>query len=109
MPLHPPDSHRPRMGISRAPNQISTNCRTSLKIADSSPPSTTYTATVIEETQMLKWMSQPRMTFITRAIEYMFTPLIRMVMNAKEIADSPAAPGPKRRFKYPGTEWVLEM
>src|ERR1039458_5791818 len=42
MPLHPPASISPMMEISSAPSQISTNCSTSLKMAESKPPSTTY-------------------------------------------------------------------
>ncbi len=45
-PLQPPASMSPRMGISAAPSQMSMNWSTSLKIADRSPPSATYTATV---------------------------------------------------------------
>ena len=54
MPLQPPASISPMMETSSAPSQISTNCSTSLKIAESSPPKPTYNATVMEETQMLK-------------------------------------------------------
>ena len=53
MPSQPPASIRPMIEISIAPSQISTNCSTSLKIAESSPPSPTYSITVIEEIQML--------------------------------------------------------
>ena len=52
--LQPPASIRPSIGISNAPAQIKMNCRTSLKIAERRPPSATYTATVMDETQMLK-------------------------------------------------------
>ena len=38
MPFQPPASIRPRIGISSAPSQISTNCSTSLKMAESRPP-----------------------------------------------------------------------
>jgi ATP-dependent exoDNAse (exonuclease V) alpha subunit len=31
------------------------------------------------------------------------------VMNANEIADKARAGSPNRSFKYPGTEWALEM
>jgi hypothetical protein len=44
-----------------------------------------------EETQMEKLMSQPRTTFMTRAIEYMLMPDIRTVMKAKVMADSARA------------------
>jgi len=54
-----------------------------LKIADFNPPSVTYTATVIEETHMLKFRSQPNTTFITSAIEYILMPLISTVMKAR--------------------------
>ncbi len=43
---------------------------------------------------MLKLMSQPRTTFITTAIAYMFTPDIRMVMIAKLTALSALAAEP---------------
>jgi hypothetical protein len=65
------------MEISSAPSQISTNCSTSLKMAESSPPKPTYTATVMEETQMLKLISQPSTTFMTSAMEYMLMPLMK--------------------------------
>ena len=39
----------------------------------------------------------------------MLTPLMSTVMNANESADMARAGSPKRSFKYPGTEWVLEM
>src|SRR5580692_3813981 len=107
--FQPPASISPRIGISSAPAQIRVNCSTSLKIAERSPPSVTYTATVIDETQMLKLMSQPRTTFITSAMAYMLMPLISTVMNANEIAESARLASPKRNFKYPGTECVLEM
>src|SRR5512146_372792 len=86
--VQPPASIRPRMGMSSEPAQISTNCSTSLKMAERSPPSATYTATVSDETQMLKLMFQPSTTFITSAMEYMLMPLISTVMKAKEIAAS---------------------
>ena len=54
MPFQPPASTSPMMETSSAPSQISTNCRTSLKMAESNPPNPTYTATVMDETQMLK-------------------------------------------------------
>ena len=41
-------------------------------------------ATVMEETQMEKLMSQPRTTFMTSAMEYMLMPLIRTVMKPKD-------------------------
>ena len=40
---------------------------------------------------MLKLMSQPSTTFMTKAIAYMFTPDIRIVMKAKVTALSPLA------------------
>ena len=94
IPLQPPASMRPMMEISRAPSQMSTNCSTSLKIADSRPPRTTYTATVMEETQILKWISQPSTTFMTRAMEYMLMPLISTVINPKEMAERARAGSP---------------
>ncbi len=42
--------------------------------------------TVSDDTQMLKLMFQPRTTFITTAMAYMFTPDMRMVMIAKVTA-----------------------
>src|SRR5260370_29010575 len=108
-PFQPPASIRPMIEINRAPSQIRTNCRTSLKIAESNPPRTTYTATVSEEIQMLKCMSQPSTTFMTSAIEYMLMPLINTVMNPKQIAASALDDSPKRSFRYPGTECVFEM
>src|SRR5215469_3665253 len=109
MPLHPPASVNPMMGINSAPNQIRKNCRTSLKIAENNPPAATYTPTVNDETMMLKWRFQPRTTSITTAIAYMLTPDIRMVMNANVTALKALASLPYRSFRYPGTEWVLEM
>ncbi len=35
---------------------------------------------------MLKWMFQPRTTFITKAIAYILMPDIKTVMKAKEMA-----------------------
>src|SRR5450432_3516422 len=105
--LHPPASTNPRIGISSAPAQIKINCSTSLKIAERNPPSVTYTATVSEDTQMLKLMSQPSTTFITSAMEYILMPLMNTVINAKEIAESAREASPKRSFRYPGTECVL--
>ncbi len=58
---------------------------------------------------MLKLMSQPSTICMTLAMANMLTPLISTVINAKEIADSARAGSPKRSFKYPGTECVLEM
>src|SRR6185437_11108749 len=84
--VQPPASIRPRMGMSSEPAQMSTNCSTSLKMAERNPPRATYTATVSDETQMLKLMFQPSTTFMTRAMEYMLMPLISTVMKAKEIA-----------------------
>ena len=52
-----------------------------------------------DETQMLKWMSQPSTTFMTSAIEYMLMPLISTVMKAKEIADSARLASPNRSFR----------
>ena len=97
--VQPPASIKPRIGISNAPAQISTNCSTSLKIAERSPPRATYTATVSEDTQMLKLMSQPSTTFITSAIEYMLMPLMNTVISANEIAESAREASPKRSFK----------
>ena len=62
-----------------------------------------------DDTQMLKWMSHPSTTFITRAIEYMLMPLMSTVMKANETAESKRLFSPKRSLRYPGTEWVLEM
>ena len=56
-------------------------------------------ATVIEETQMLKLMSQPSTTFKTSAMEYMLMPLISTVMNAKVTADSARLGSPKRSLR----------
>jgi hypothetical protein len=75
-----------------------------LKIAESKPPRNTYAATVSDETHMLNEISQPRMIFITRAIEYILMPLIKTVMKPNVIAESARAGSPKRSFKYPGTE-----
>src|SRR6267143_510259 len=99
MPFQPPASISPIIEISSAPSQIRTNCSTSLKIAESKPPATTYKATVSDETQMLKWMSQPSTTFITSAIEYILMPLISTVMNPKQTAASVLDDSPKRSFK----------
>src|SRR5579872_7410331 len=109
IPLQPPVSIRPRIGISRAPNQIRKNCKTSLKIAENNPPAATYMPTVSDETQILKLMFQPRTTFMTTAMAYMFTPDIMMVITANVTALRPLASDPYRNFRYPGTEWVLEM
>src|SRR5215469_18328623 len=105
----PPASYKPRIGISRAPAQIRKNCNTSLKIAERDPPSVTYTATVIEETQMLKLISQPSTICMTFAMANILTPLISTVMKANEIADNARLDSPKRSLRYPGTECVLEM
>jgi hypothetical protein len=78
-------------------------------MAESKPPSTTYAATVSDDTQILRWMSQPSTTFITSAIEYMLMPLIKTVINPKQMAASPRADSPYRSCRYPGTECVLEM
>ena len=43
-----------------------------------------------DETQMLKWMSQPSTTFITSAMAYILMPLISTVMKPKETADKRA-------------------
>ena len=64
---------------------------------------------MIDETQMLKLMSQPNTTFMTSAMEYMLMPLISTVMNANETDDRVRAFSPNRSFRYPGTECVLEM
>src|SRR6516164_1100167 len=105
----PPASISPITGITSAPAQIRMNCSTSLKMAERKPPSATYTATVTDDTQMLKLMSQPSTTFITSAIEYMLMPLISTVMKANETDDKVRADSPKRSLRYPGTECVLEM
>ena len=68
-------------------------------MAERRPPSATYTATVSEETQMLKLMSQPSTTFITSAMEYMLMPLISTVMNANVMAESAREGSPKRSFR----------
>src|ERR1035437_159924 len=107
--VHPPASYRPRIGISRAPAQMRKNCRTSLKMADRKPPSATYTPTVSEETQMLKLMSQPSTICMTLAMANILTPLMSTVMNAKETAERARLDSPKRNFRYPGMECVLEM
>ncbi len=57
-------------------------------MADLRPPSATYSATVSDEIQILKLMSQPRTTFITSAMEYMLIPLISTVITAKLTAES---------------------
>src|SRR5579863_2627772 len=93
-PDQPPDSVSPRIGMSNAPNQMRKNCTTSLKIAEKSPPSATYTPTVSEETQMLKFRFHPSITFITRAMANMLTPDIRMVITAKDTALRPLAARP---------------
>ena len=54
---------------------------------------------MIDDTQMLKLMSQPSTTFITSAIEYMLMPLISTVMKPKETADSARDGSPKRSFR----------
>src|SRR5581483_7490950 len=108
-PVHPPASTSPRIGISSAPAQISTNCSTSLKIADRSPPSATQIATVRDDTQMLRLMFQPSTIFNTSAIAYMLMPLINTVMNAKLTEDSARLGSPNLSFRYPGTECVFEM
>ena len=51
----------------------------------------------------------PSTIFMTLAMANMLTPLMSTVMNANEIADKARLGSPKRNFKYPGTEWVLEM
>ena len=94
MPLHPPVSTNPRIGISNAPNQIRKNCNTSLKMAEKSPPAATYTPTVREETMMLKCKLHPSTTSMTTAMAYMLTPDIRMVMNANVTALSALASVP---------------
>ncbi len=58
---------------------------------------------------MLKLMSQPSTTFITSAIEYILMPLISTVMTANETDERARLDSPKRSFRYPGTECVLEM
>src|SRR5256885_17199598 len=96
---HPPTSINPRMGISNAPAQIRMNCSTSLKMAERRPPSATYTATVSDDTQMLKLMSQPSTTFMTRAMEYILMPLIRTVMKANEMAERARLDSPNRSLR----------
>jgi hypothetical protein len=44
-------------------------------------------------------MSQPKSSFMTRAMEYKLTPLIRTVMNAKVMADNVRVESPKRSFR----------
>src|ERR1700690_4438441 len=107
--VHPPASSNPRIGISRAPAQMRKNCNTSLKIAERRPPNVTYMATVSDETQMLKLMSQPSTICMTFAMANMLTPLMSTVMKANETAETARAGSPKRSFRYPGTEWVFEM
>jgi len=51
-------------------------------------------ATVREETQMLKLMSQPSTTFMTSAMEYMLMPLINTVMKANDTEDRVRAASP---------------
>ncbi len=58
---------------------------------------------------MLKLMSQPNTICMTLAMANILTPLISTVMKANEIADKARLCSPKRNFRYPGTEWVLEM
>src|SRR5256886_16545571 len=99
--LHPPASIKPRIGISSAPAQIRMNCSTSLKMAERRPPSATYTATVRDDTQMLKLISQPSTTFITRAMEYISMPLINPAMKANEIAEKPRLDAPKHSLRKP--------
>ena len=65
----------------------------------SSPPRTTYAATVMEETQMLKLMSQPSTTFMTSAMEYILMPLISTVISPKQTAASTRDGSPKRSFR----------
>ena len=48
---------------------------------------------------MLKLMSQPSTTFITLAMANMFTPLMRIVMNANEIAAKARLFSPKRSWR----------
>ena len=97
--LHPPASTNPRIGIKSAPAQIKMNCNTSLKIAERNPPSATYTATVSDETHMLKLIFQPSTTFMTSAMEYMLMPLISTVMNANEIAARVRLDSPNRSLR----------
>ena len=54
-------------------------------------------ATVPAPTQIEKVMFQPSTVCITTAMANMLTPLIRMVINANEIADNPRAASPNRR------------
>ena len=63
-------------------------------MAESNPPATTYAATVSDETQMLKLMSQPSTTFMTSAIEYMLMPLMKTVISPKLMAESARAGSP---------------
>ena len=66
-------------------------------------------ATVTEETRMLTLMFHPSTIFSTKAMEYILIPLIRTVMNAKLTEESARLDSPNRSFRYPGTEWVLEI
>ena len=47
--------------------------------------------------QMEKVMFQPSTVCMTTAMAYMLTPDIRMVISAKEMAETARAPSPKRR------------
>src|SRR5256885_7590785 len=97
--LHPPASIKPRIGMSSAPAQIRMNCNTSLKMADRRPPSATYTATVSDDTQILKLMSHPSTTFMTNAMEYILMPLISTVMKANEMAERARLDSPNRSLR----------
>ena len=48
---------------------------------------------------MLKLMSQPSTTFMTKAMEYMLIPLISTVMKAKQTDESVRLDSPKRSFR----------
>ena len=58
---------------------------------------------------MLVFMFHPRTTRMTTAMAYMLMPLISTVMKANEMEEMAWLPGPKRSFRYPGTECVLQM
>src|SRR5450432_2544102 len=99
IPFQPPVSISPMMEINIAPSQMRTNCSTSLKMAESRPPSPTYTATVTDDAQMLNRMSQPSTTFMTSAMEYMLMPLMSTVMAPKLMAESAREGSPNRSLR----------
>jgi hypothetical protein len=53
----------------------------------------------MEETKMLKLMSQPSTTFMTTAMANMLTPLMRIISIANEKAATLRASPPKRRSR----------